>query len=101
MKSRVYFKFENILWLSALQCVAEKDMALLAEMAAFAGIATAEAAELVPASETGKLYAGLYGKFLSPADGNFAAKIKAVLAANTDTYREKITIMVEKYLKSC
>jgi len=101
LKSRVYFKFENVLWLSALQCVAEKDMALLAEMAAFAGIATAEAAELVPASETGKLYAGLYGKFLSPADGNFAAKIKAVLAANTDTYREKITIMVEKYLKSC
>ena len=30
LKNRVYFKFENILWLSVLQCIAEKDPALLA-----------------------------------------------------------------------
>ena len=101
LKGRVYFKFENILWLSALQCIAEKEPALLAEMAAFAGIATAEVAELVPASETGRLYASLYGKLLSPAAGGFAAKIQTVLTDNTDTYHEKITVMVEKYLKSC
>ena len=101
LKGRVYFKFENILWLSALQCIAEKEPALLEEMAAFAGIAPAEAAELLPTSETGKLYAGLYGKFLSPAEGDFAAKIRGILAANADTYCEKITTLVEKYLKSC
>ena len=101
LKGRVYFKFENILWLSALQCLAEKEPALLAEMAEFAGIVQAEAAELMPTDEKGKLYASLYGKFLSPADGSFAPKIKEVLAVNTDTYHEKITIMVEKYLKCC
>ncbi|MGE4589967.1 MAG: tagaturonate epimerase family protein [Acidaminococcaceae bacterium] len=101
LKGRVYFKFENVLWLSALQCIGEKEPALLAEMAAFASITSAKLADIAPASETGKLYAGLYGKLLSPADGNFAAKIKAVLNDNSDTYREKITIIMEKYLKSC
>ena len=101
LKNRVYFKFENILWLSVLQCIAEKDPALLAEMADFAGVAKAEAVELVPASEKASLYASLYGKLLSPTDGSFAEKIQAVLAANKDTYHEKITIMVEKYLKNC
>ena len=77
------------------------DPALLAEMADFAGVAKAEAVELVPASEKASLYASLYGKLLSPTDGSFAEKIQAVLAANKDTYHEKITIMVEKYLKNC
>lgn len=101
LKTRVYFKFENILWLSALQCVADKEPALLAEMAALTGISQVEAAELVPEKEQGKAYAALYGKLLSPADGNFTAKIQEVLAANMDMYREKITVMVEKYLKNC
>ena len=101
LENTYFFKFENILWLSVLQCIAEKDPALLAEMADFAGVAKAEAVELVPASEKASLYASLYGKLLSPTDGGFAEKIQAVLAVNKDTYHEKITIMVEKYLKNC
>jgi len=101
LKGRAYFKFENILWLSALQCVAEKNHELLAEMADYAGIGKAESAELTPCSEAGKVYAGLYSKLLAPAEGNFAAKICAVLTANEDMYSKNITKNLEKYFKSC
>ena len=100
LKGKAYFKMETLLWLSALQCVAAQAPELMAEIASCTGLAKAEAEDLLPTTATGKAYAEAYGKVLSPEQGNFAPAIRAVLSDNEDVSGEKITSMVEKYLKS-
>lgn len=100
LKGRVYFKLESVLWLGALQCIAETSPELLAAMAAYEELAAAEASELIPLTPVGKAYAAAYVKLLNPEAGDFAAKIRTVLSENEVVYREKIAAIVGKYLKS-
>lgn len=100
LKGRAYFKLESVLWLGALQCIAERSPELLTEMAAYAGLEVAEAGDLVPLTPVGKAYADAYVKLLNPETGDFAAKICTVLSEHEVVYREKITAIVGQYLKS-
>lgn len=99
LKGKVHFKLTNVLWLAALQLIAEKNVELMGKIAAAAELEVVSAAELNAASEAGKTYALAYAKVLSPEAGNLSAEIKDYLLANQNEYATSVTKNVETYLK--
>lgn len=98
LKNKVHFKLNNVLWLSALQLIAEDDAALFAKIAAAAGL-EAVAAEALADGQQAKAYAFSYVDVLSPDKGDLAKEIKAFLVQNSDKYATKVTQNTEKFLK--
>lgn len=98
-KGQVCIKAGNVLWLAALQIVKNNDAALLAEMQNFVGLPDFTAMQITPADAANCAWAKAYGKLLTPEAG-FAAKIKTVLAANADAYREAVQNAVGAMLKA-
>lgn len=98
LKGQVCFKAGNLLWLAALNVVKSQDEALVGEMQAFAGLPELTATKILPADETSCAWALAYKKLLNPEAG-FAAKIKAVLAANTAAYKAEVEKAVAVVLK--
>ena len=98
LKGQVCFKAGNLLWLAALNVVKSQDEALVGEMQAFAGLPELTATKILPADETSCAWALAYKKLLNPEAG-FAAKIKAVLAANTAAYKAEVEKAVAAVLK--
>lgn len=98
LKGQVCFKAGNLLWLAALNVVKAQDEALVGEMQAFAGLPELTATKILPADETSCAWALAYKKLLNPEAG-FAAKIKAVLAANTAAYKAEVEKAVAAVLK--
>lgn len=99
LKGKVHFKLTNVLWLAALQLIAEKNVELMGKIAAAAELEVVSAEELNAASEAGKAYALAYAKVLSPEAGNLSAEIKDYLLANQNEYATSVTKNVETYLK--
>lgn len=98
LKGQVCFKAGNLLWLAALNVVKSQDEALVGEMQAFAGLPELTATKILPADETSCAWALAYKKLLNPEAG-FAAKIKAVLAADTAAYKAEVEKAVAAVLK--
>ncbi|PWM76823.1 MAG: hypothetical protein DBY32_11965 [Phascolarctobacterium sp.] len=98
LKGQVCFKAGNLLWLAALNVIKAQDEALVGEMQAFAGLPELTATKILPADETSCAWALAYKKLLNPEEG-FAAKIKAVLAANTAAYKVEVEKAVAAVLK--
>lgn len=98
LKGQVCFKAGNLLWLAALNVIKAQDEALVGEMQAFAGLPELTATKILPADETSCAWALAYKKLLNPEAG-FAAKIKAVLAANTAAYKAEVEKAVAAVLK--
>ena len=99
LKGKVHFKLTNVLWLAALQLIAEKNAELMGKIAAAAELEVAAAEELTAATEAGKAYALAYAKVLGPEAGNLSAEIKDYLLANQNEYATSVTKNVEIYLK--
>ncbi|MBQ9763394.1 MAG: hypothetical protein IJV92_03455 [Phascolarctobacterium sp.] len=99
LKGKVHFKLTNVLWLAALQLIAEKNAELMGKIAAAAELEVAPAEELTAATEAGKAYALAYAKVLGPEVGNLSAEIKDYLLANQNEYATSVTKNVEIYLK--
>ena len=99
LKGKVHFKLTNVLWLAALQLIAEKNAELMGKIAAAAELEVAPAEELTAATEAGKAYALAYAKVLGPEAGNLSAEIKDYLLANQNEYATSVTKNVEIYLK--
>lgn len=99
LKGKVHFKLTNVLWLAALQLVAEKNAELMGKIAAAAELEVVGAGELTAETEIGKAYALAYAKVLSPDTANLSAEIKDFLLANQNEYATSVTKNVEIYLK--
>lgn len=99
LKNKVHFKLNNILWLSALQLLAEKDTALFARVAAAAGLEAVAAEELDCRSAVGRQYALSYTKVLAPEQGDLATEIKQFLLQYAAEYATKVTKNTENFLK--
>lgn len=98
LKGQVCFKAGNLLWLAALNVIKAQDETLVGEMQAFAGLPELTATKILPADETSCAWALAYKKLLNPEAG-FAAKIKAVLAADTAAYKAEVEKAVAAVLK--
>lgn len=98
LKNKVHFKLNNVLWLSALQLIAEENASLFAKIAAAAGLEVVAAEALVDGQQA-KDYAFSYVAVLSPDKGDLAKEIKEVLGQNSDKYATKVTQNTEKFLK--
>lgn len=98
LKNKVHFKLNNILWLSALQLIAEENTDLFAKIAAAAGL-EAVSADALADIQHAKAYAFSYVNVLSPDKGNLAKEVKEYLAQNTEKYATKVTQNTEKFLK--
>ena len=99
LKNKVHFKLSNILWLTALELLATKDAALLAEVAEAMELPVAEAVELAGNGATAKAYATAYAKALNSEQGDLAARIKAFLMAEQAAYAELVVKNVDSFLK--
>ncbi|MBQ9698971.1 MAG: hypothetical protein IJV46_10550, partial [Acidaminococcaceae bacterium] len=73
---RVNFKLTHLLWLAALQTVAQTDSALMAQIAERAGLPVPTADELTFASEKGIAFAAAYDKVLGSAEGKEKLPVK-------------------------
>ena len=98
LKGKVHFKLTNVLWLAALQVIAN-NAELMGKIAAASELAVPSAEELTAETEIGKAYALAYAKVLSPDAGNLSAEIKDYLLANQNEYATSVTKNVEIYLK--
>lgn len=98
LKGKVHFKLTNVLWLAALQVIAN-NAELMGKIAAASELAVPSAEELTAETEIGKAYALAYAKVLSPDAGNLSAEIKDYLLANQNDYATSVTKNVEIYLK--
>lgn len=98
LKGKVHFKLTNVLWLAALQVIAN-NAELMGKVAAAAELNVATAEELTAETEIGKAYALAYGKVLGADAGNLSAEIKDYLLANQNDYATSVTKNVEIYLK--
>ncbi len=98
LKGKVHFKLTNVLWLAALQVIAN-NAELMGKVAAAAELNIATAEELTAETEIGKAYALAYGKVLGADAGNLSAEIKDYLLANQNDYATSVTKNVEIYLK--
>ena len=98
LKGKVHFKLTNVLWLAALQVIAN-NAELMDKIATASELAVPSAEELTAETEIGKAYALAYAKVLSPDAGNLSAEIKDYLLANQNDYATSVTKNVEIYLK--
>ncbi len=99
MKGQICFKLGNLLWLSALNIVKEKNAALLAEMQSFAGLPEFSAAAVLPSDEASRAWALAYQKLLNPENG-FAGRVKELLAEEQEAYRTEVEKAVAAVLKT-
>ncbi len=99
LKNKVHFKLGNVLWLTALQLIADKNAMLMAEIAEAVSLPVAAAAELAVGTEAAKAYAVAYDKVLNPEKGDLHAKVKAFLAAEQAAYAELVVKNVDSFLK--
>lgn len=99
LKGKVHFKLTNVLWLAALQLIAEKNSELMGKIAEAAELDVAGAQELNADTEAGKAYALAYAKVLNPDKGGLSVEIKDYLLANQNEYATTVTKNVEMYLK--
>lgn len=99
LKNKVHFKLNNILWLAALQLIAEKDAALLKKIADILGLEAVQAEELTASSEIGRKYALGYGTVLNHENA-LAAEIKDFVGQNKAEYATKVTQLTEKFIKT-
>lgn len=98
---RVHFKLTDLLWLSALQTVAETDPPLLQRIAERAGLALPEKASLTPLQEEGAAFAGAYGKILGKngAEDNMALKIRETVQNALPVYEAFLAELLQPYSK--
>ena len=99
LKNKVHFKLNNLLWLAALQLIADKNAMLMQELAAAVELPVATAAELALGTETAKAYATAYAKVLNPEQGDLHAQVKAFLAAEQTSYAELVIKNADSFLK--
>lgn len=99
LKNKVHFKLNNVLWLAALQLIAEKDAALLAKIADALGLDAVQAEELTCSSEIGRKYALGYTAALNH-ENTLAAEIKDFVTQNKAEYATKVTQLTEKFIKA-
>lgn len=97
-KGQACFKTGNLLWLAALNIVKAQDEALLKEMQNYAELPDFTGMQILPADEANRAWALAYKKLLNPEAG-FAAKVKAVLAANGAAYRAEVEKAAATVLK--
>lgn len=97
LKGKVHFKLNNILWLSALNFIADKNIELYARINEVLGL-NSQNAEDVFAENTCKDFALGYLKVLNVKESNLSTDIKAFLIENKDEYEKYVTKNVKNFL---
>lgn len=96
LKGRVHFKLNNILWFSALQCIAANARLLYEQIFAAASLPLLQDPEDIEAAMDIVLS---YKKLLSPGAGTLREDIRAFLQENERAYGECIEKNLEAFFK--
>ena len=96
---RVNFKLTHVLWLAALQTIAGTEGILLKQIADRAGLAVPKAEELDFEQEAGIAFATAYDKVLGAEEGKEKLPVKEAVEKEKDLYEEKLTALVNKYIR--
>lgn len=97
-KGKAHFKLNNILWMSAVQLIADGDAELYVKIAKIAGVEPAPA-EKICGTEAGRALALCYRRALNPQEGGLAGEVKEFLAAHKEAYAEAVRANVNCFLK--
>ena len=96
---RVNFKLTHLLWLAALQTIAQTDSALMARIAERAGLPVPAAEALVPANAAGIAFATAYDKILGEAEGKDRLPMKEAVEKEIELYEANLAALVNSYIR--
>jgi tagaturonate epimerase len=99
---KVNFKLTKLLWIAALQTVAETDQALLVRLAERIGQPVPAREDLEPGNPVCMVFATSYDRLLADRDekGKDPLHVAASVQAHVGTYESKLTALVNKYIRT-
>ncbi len=97
---KVNFRLNNVLWLSALQTIADTDKSLMRKIAERAGLPLPTVEDLVPSEPLGQSYATSYDKILSKKEGVPELPVRRIVERNKGMYETYLKKQIRRYLDS-